>query len=897
MAGAGGNVVATAWIKIIPTFDGAQQTITNELAMALAGVNKEAENVNKGLTLDEAYSSMQRVGAVASATVTPALVSIGKSSVQSAVDFENTFSYMGSILDDFSGNTEELKRAAIDTASNTIFGVQEVADAMVVLGKAGMSEANIRGQALQSTLNLAAAAEVDLGESADSVVRAMNAFNLTGDDSVRVADALTYSANASTAEVHDLMLGLQQAGTAASVSGWSLEQTVGTLAMFTDSGIKGSDAGTSLKTMLRRLQAPTDNAQAAMDRLGLQIYDANGKMVSFESIVGQLESAMASMTEEERNHALAVIFGSDASRAAMLLMQASTKGLNDYIATNENAGIAAYQAAARYSEAGFTIERMNNAIEGAKIALGEVLMPVITTVAEGIRNAAIAFQNLSPQIRTLIGIVGAAAAAFGPLSIAVGTLGKAFALVDSPLGVFLQSAAKVSPAAMMMKNGLTGLDGTTVAVGTHFAATAKTVSNGGAHFAVGATKASLFKSALGTLSGAFKQVGNFAKIAFGIIKANPIVAIIGLIVSLVASTENGRRLIGAAIEGIGNLLNGLFGIIGGVVDTITGVFAPVVETVFGGLNDFLGGVCDFLGIKAAETSESFDDSATSMEDSFETIEKSASAMSTKTGQSFEELAASVDDSMWGIDSTVDESMWSISDNVELSSADAALAGEASFSELASSINTNVSEADMEVMEKMGNIATTIGDKLQQAADSAQRMTENIKELMNFMGADANAQTAFSNINSTIDRQMQLAQQNTQSGVNTMSNTFALANFNFPSIRLPHFSVSGSFSLNPLSIPHFSISWYKKGGIALTPSIVGVGEAGPEAIVPLSGPKFEELTDSIADKIGGHGGVYVNVDNMQVREESDIEKVSQRLYQMINRAQITQARQIRAGAMA
>ena len=750
MAGQSQNVVATAWIKIIPTFDGAQQEITEGLTTSLQGVKDAAEETEKktSKSLDKTFGKMAAGGAIATAITAP-VRDIGRSSITSAVEFENTFSYMSSILDNFSGDIDGMKSTAINTAKSTIFSVQDVADAMVVLGKAGLDENNIKGKALQSTLNLAAAAETDLGESADSVVRAMNAFNLTGDDTTRVADALTYSANASTAEVHDLMLGLQQAGSAASVSGWSLEQTVGTLAMFTDSGIKGSDAGTSLKTMLRRLQAPTENAQAAMDALGLQIYDSNGKMVSFESIVGQLESSLSGLTEEERNYALSVIFGSDASRAAMQLMQASTKGLNDYIATEANAGIAQEQATARYSEAGFTIERMNNSIQAAQIALGQALLPAVTVIAEAIAGLASWFGSLPEPVRVVIGVIGALAATLGPVIGLIGSVG----LGITTLGPIIAGAA-------------------------------------GAFFSL----------------------------------VSPVGTVVAALLVFLTQTEVGNDI-------IRTIMNAL------------GAFGGIVLQVAGFIGDNLGQAFTFLGQMA--------------------------------GWAVGDIQRFLGDLGSGLSQAASNAQQFMSN-----------AGKA-FEDFKTNAGNFLAQAASDAQSKMGEIGQTIKGKLDEAAQGAQNAWSNMSRLAGEFGGQIKekAISAFLGLAQGIQEKMNSARQLVADAISAIGAIFSGAHFELPHIALPHFNISGSFSLNPISIPHISVDWYKQGGIATKASIVGVGEAGPEAIVPLTGPKFDELTESIAEKIHTNG-VVVQVSELVVREEADIDRIANRLAQLTRRKSMT-----------
>lgn len=109
----------------------------------------------------------------------------------------------------------------------------------------------------------------------------------------------------------------------------------------------------------------------------------------------------------------------------------------------------------------------------------------------------------------------------------------------------------------------------------------------------------------------------------------------------------------------------------------------------------------------------------------------------------------------------------------------------------------------------------------------------------------------------------------------------LPEIKIPKIKLPHFSLKGSFSLAPPSVPSFAVDWYKKGGIFNSPSVIGVGEAGSEVVLPIS--KLSSILADTLDKMQGvaepvtTNGVIIKIDNMTVRNDRDIEQISELLY--------------------
>ena len=150
----------------------------------------------------------------------------------------------------------------------------------------------------------------------------MNVFGLGGDQVAHIADVLaTAGANKSAADVGQLGDALRQGGLVAKQTGLSMEETVGVLSMFADSALVGSDAGTSLKTMLQRLVPQSDEAADAMARLGLDFFDAQGQFVGIAEVARQLQTSLGGLSDAQRQQALTTLFGSDAVRAASILME------------------------------------------------------------------------------------------------------------------------------------------------------------------------------------------------------------------------------------------------------------------------------------------------------------------------------------------------------------------------------------------------------------------------------------------------------------------------------------------------------------------------------------------------------------------------------------------------
>jgi TP901 family phage tail tape measure protein len=290
--------------------------------------------------------------------------------VGAAAKFDKQMSEVGAVSNATGQQMDQLRQAALKAGADTAFSATEAAKAEAELAKAGLSTSQILGGALTGSLSLAAAGSLDLAEAAEISAKTMNIFKLEGKDVGHIADVLAASANKSATDVHEMGEALKQGGLAASSAGMSMEETVGTLSAFADRALAGSDAGTSLKTALMMLQAPSDKAATLMDELGLSAYDANGQFIGTAKLAGQLQTALGGLTQEQRNAALATIFGADGMRAANILYELGEKGIQDYVTAVDDQGAAAEVAAKKMDNLAGDVEKLKGSLETMAIEAG-----------------------------------------------------------------------------------------------------------------------------------------------------------------------------------------------------------------------------------------------------------------------------------------------------------------------------------------------------------------------------------------------------------------------------------------------------------------------------------------------------------------------------------------------
>lgn len=354
--------------------------------------------------------------------VTAGVTAIGTASVVTANNFEDAMSQAAGALDNPMEQMGELRDLAIQMGQETIFSATEAGNAITELAKGGLSEGQIQAGALQTAMDLAAASGMSLGDAANVVVQTMGAFGIEANNSAEAANALAGAAAASSTDVQPLTEALAQCSAGAKNAGWSVQETTAVLGKFADAGITGSDAGTSLKTMLQRLSAPTDKAATMIENLGIQTRDSNGNMLGASEMAEELQNKLGGLDAATRDAALQTIFGSDAMRAAIILTSSGAEGLEKYEKATNDQEAAQRMANSQMGEGSRAIEELKGSLETASIIIGDTLAPIIQKVAEFITDLVNKFTSLPQGMQTTIIAIAGIVAAVGPLLILIGKM-------------------------------------------------------------------------------------------------------------------------------------------------------------------------------------------------------------------------------------------------------------------------------------------------------------------------------------------------------------------------------------------------------------------------------------------------------------------------------------------
>jgi TP901 family phage tail tape measure protein len=388
-----------------------------EDAEAAAKASAEAE-AKAAAAIEKRREAMENVGAVAATAGALTLAGVGLA-VKSYADFDKQMSSVDAATHETAGNMQRLRDAAVDAGADTAFSAVDAARGIEEMAKAGVSTADILGGGLSGALSLAAAGSLDVGEAAELASSALTQFKLKGSDLPHIADLMAAGAGKAQGSVHDLGEALNQSGLVAAQLGLTIEETTGGLAAFASAGLTGSDAGTSFKTMLAAVTPNSKEAAKAMEELGLSAFDSQGKFIGLSEYAGVLKSSLSGMTDEQRIATMETIFGSDAIRAASVLYDQGSEGVQKWEDAVNDAGFAADTAARMQNNLAGDLEKLGGSFDTVLIQSGSGANEVLRGMVQGLEDVVDAVGKVPAPV---LGAVTGLAALVGGAALIAGTL-------------------------------------------------------------------------------------------------------------------------------------------------------------------------------------------------------------------------------------------------------------------------------------------------------------------------------------------------------------------------------------------------------------------------------------------------------------------------------------------
>lgn len=389
------------------------------LAAQIADLTAQQEEAAQGaLTMGE--KTAQSFGAIQSAITAEgtaaALKEIGGAymdCITIAGDFQESMSTVEALSGAAGNEMEILTAKAKEMGATTKFTAQEASQAMQYMSMAGW-DASAMTAGLGGVMQLAAASGEELGTVSDIVTGALTAFGMTANDTNRFVDILAATATKSNTNVSMLGESFKYVAPLCGTLGYSAQDAAVNLGLMANSGIKASQAGTTLKTALANMSAPTDKQAAAMDRLDISMTNTDGSMKTMMELTQNLRSAFAGLSEAEQTAAASTIFGKEAMSGMLAIINASQADFDSLTQSiYGSAGAAQRMAEIKLDNMNGQLTLMQSASDALKTSIGEQFTPAareLLAVGTDIFTGMDEFVRESPEaVGAITGVVGAVA--------------------------------------------------------------------------------------------------------------------------------------------------------------------------------------------------------------------------------------------------------------------------------------------------------------------------------------------------------------------------------------------------------------------------------------------------------------------------------------------------------
>ena len=870
-------------------YDALQREIV-ETEEELRRLQQEAATTSTALSkIDVAGQKMEAVGnSIAGAGkkmmgVTTVIGGVGVAAVKTAADFDSAMSQVAAVSGATGDDFDALRDKAREMGAKTKFSATEAAEAMNYMAMAGWKTGDML-DGIEGVMNLAAASGEDLATTSDIVTDALTAFGLSAKDSGHFADIL--AAASSNANTNVSMMGetFKYCAPIAGALGFSAEDTAEAIGLMANAGIKSTQAGTALRTIMNNLSGDIKISGKAIGDVTIATTNADGSMRSLSDILGDCRTAFGSLTESEKAQTAESLVGKNAMSGFLALMNAAPADVDKLSGAIANCdGVSEKMATTIQDNLAGQLTILKSQLQELAISFGDILMPAIRSIVSKLQGFVDKLNGMDEGTKRTIVTIALLVASIGPLLIIIGT-------TISKIGVAMQGFVKLANGVSKLKVAIQGGTGILGKLGATLGGVSAPVLAVVAVIAVlvaafvhlWRTNEGFRDAIIGTWNRIKDTISGFCQ---GIVdRLNALGFQFTDIVDVLKTVWDGFcQILAPIFEGvfnhIANILSTVTGVITGILDVFIGIFTgnwsqawtgvkEIFSSIWNGISSFftnilnvIKGVADVvLGWFGTSWNEVWTNIKTFFEEiwngivSFftgiwETIKNIVQTSIMLIGSILEaavdiitlpfrfiwenckEIIITVWDAIKSKVTTVINAVASVISTVMNAIKTVFTTVWNAIKTVVTTVVNAIKSVVTTVFNAIKSTATTVWNAVKTAVTTPVNAIKNtvttvfnsVKSTVTsiFNGIKLTATSVWNGIKSAITTPIEAAKNKVKGVVDAIKGFFSGMKISLPHIKLPHFRVSGKLSIAPPSVPHLSIDWYKEGGIMTSPTIFGM----------------------------------------------------------------------------